>query len=87
MAEIVQLVGIIITILGAFFVLYVRQDRQKERIHVLESSNNMVEEKLTSIESTLDKVILRLDLFLKTEREEFREIVRQNTQALKDLAK
>lgn len=39
------------------------------------------------LQKTVDQLVTKFDLFLKAEKDAFEEIVNQNTQALKDLAK
>lgn len=39
------------------------------------------------LQKTVDQIVIKFDLFIKAEKDAFTEIVTQNTQALKDLAK
>lgn len=39
------------------------------------------------LQKTVDQIVTKFDLFLKAEKDAFEDIVTQNTQALKDLAK
>jgi len=42
---------------------------------------------LAVLQKTVDQMVVKFDLFIKSEKDAFKEIVTQNTQALKDLAK